>query len=167
MFGFSGRALHTTLGWWPTDQVIASKDRSWKFDELSRRQLQCLPNVNSSNETAALINVKYTHWISCPNHSKNWKVKSAWKFHRIGRQQLPCMPYLSSGQPTELPTRKYFIKEGNLIRIFTFVWWWWWTNSPQLLRPYYTFHQCVLGNKQNGLEQGVSETEKSLCLPYC
>ena len=113
MFGFSGRALHTTLGWWPTDQVIASKDRSWKFDELSRRQLQCLPNVNSSNETAALINVKYTHWISCPNHSKNWKVKSAWKFHRIGRQQLPCMPYLSSGQPTELPTRKYFIKEGN------------------------------------------------------
>ena len=71
--------LHTTLAWWPTDQVIASKDRSWKFHELSVHcQLQCLPTVKSSNEIGALLVLKYEYWLSFPNQiiiSKKTKKK--------------------------------------------------------------------------------------------
>ena len=104
--------LHTTLAWWPTDQVIASKDRSWKFHELSVRQLQCLPTVKSSNEIGTLLVLKYKYWLSFANQifiEKIQKVKTNKKIHGIG-QQLLCMPYLSSGEPTELPTRNYLIK---------------------------------------------------------
>ena len=70
--------LHTTLAWWPTDQVIASKDQSWKFHELSVRQLQCLPTVKSSNEIGTLLVLKYKYWLSFANQIFIQKIQK-WK----------------------------------------------------------------------------------------